>query len=119
MAAVLNIFNEFCFIYIGLISSCHFVKVSIIFFGTASKNVNSVLANNGRRQAIKRIGYEGSAIIISKIVHQENISIKSIPSHTPLLYSKTGVYMSIPIFLIFDPKHRLWALVRTTLARRF
>ena len=33
--------------------------------------------------------------------------------HTPLLYSKTGVYRGIPTFLIFDPKHRFWVLVRT------
>ena len=45
--------------------------------------------------------------------HQEYMSMKSIPPHTPLLYSKTGVYRGIPIFLIFAPKHRLWVLVRT------
>ena len=38
---------------------------------------------------------------------------------TPLLYSKTGVFRGIPIFLIFAPKHRLWVLVRTASARRF
>ena len=43
--------------------------------------------------------------------HEENMSMKSIPPHTPLLYSKTGVYMSIPIFLIVVPKHRLWVPV--------
>ena len=46
-----------------------------------------------------------------KMNHQENISMKSIPHHTPLLYSKTGVYRGIPIFLIFDPNHRIWVLV--------
>ena len=35
------------------------------------------------------------------------------------LYSRTGVYRGIPIFLSFDPKHRLWVLVRTASARRF
>ena len=30
-----------------------------------------------------------------------------------LLYNKSGVYSGIHIFLIFDPKHRLWVLVRT------
>ena len=39
--------------------------------------------------------------------------------HTPLLYSKTGVIRGIHIFLIFDPKHRLWVLVRTASARWF
>ena len=43
--------------------------------------------------------------------HQENISVKCIHPYTPLLYRKTGVCRGIPIFLIFDPKHRLWVLV--------
>ena len=43
--------------------------------------------------------------------------------YSPFLYSKTGVYRGIFIFLIFDPKfssvptiykHRLWVLIRTT-----
>ena len=33
--------------------------------------------------------------------------------------SKSGVYRSIHIILIFDPKHTLWELVRTAWARRF
>ena len=40
--------------------------------------------------------------------------MKCILPQTPLLYSKTGVCMGIPIFHIFDPKHSLWVLVRTT-----
>ena len=51
--------------------------------------------------------------------HQENMSVKCIPPHTPLLFRKTGVYRGILIFLIFDPKHRLWVLVRTSFLRRF
>ena len=42
--------------------------------------------------------------------------------YTPLyppLYSKTGVWRGIPIFLIFDPKHRLWVLIRTASRRQF
>ena len=39
--------------------------------------------------------------------------MQCIPPHIPLLYSKTGVYKGIPIFVIFYPKHRLWVLVRT------
>ena len=42
------------------------------------------------------------------------MSMKSIPHHTPLLYSKTGVYRGVPIFLIFGPKHRLWVFFTTT-----
>ena len=41
------------------------------------------------------------------------------PPYTPLLYSKTGVYRGIHIFLIFAPKHRLWVLVRTASLRWF
>ena len=43
--------------------------------------------------------------------HQENM--QCIPPYTQLLFSKTGVWRGIPIFLIFAPKHRLWVLVRT------
>ena len=52
-------------------------------------------------------------------IHQENMSVKCIPPHTPHLYSKTGVRRGIPIFLNFAPKHRLWVLVRTASPRRF
>ena len=31
--------------------------------------------------------------------HQENMSVKCVPSQTPLLFSKTGVFRGIPIFL--------------------
>ena len=42
------------------------------------------------------------------------MSMKCISPKIPLLYGKTGVYRGIPIFLsTFDPKHRLWVLVRT------
>ena len=43
------------------------------------------------------------------------MSMLCIPPYTPLLYSKTRVCRGIPTFLIFDPKHRLWVLVRTVL----
>ena len=49
--------------------------------------------------------------------HQENMSVKSIPPHTPLLHCTTGGYRGISIFLICDPKHRLWVLVRTASAK--
>ena len=55
---------------------------------------------------------------VHAIYHQENMSVKCISPHTRLLYSKTGVYRSITYFLISDPKHRLWVLVRTASARR-
>ena len=44
--------------------------------------------------------------------------MKCIPPHTPLLCNKLGAYRGIPIFLTFDPKHRLWVLVRTASVRR-
>ena len=44
-------------------------------------------------------------------VYESTASGKHIPAiytpYTPLLYSKTGVCRGIPIFLIFDQKHRL------------
>ena len=40
------------------------------------------------------------------------MSVKCVPPQTPLLYSKTGVFRGIPYFLIFAPKHRLWAKIR-------
>ena len=36
---------------------------------------------------------------------------KAYPCNVYLLYSKTGVYMGIPVFLSFAPKHRLWVLL--------
>ena len=39
------------------------------------------------------------------IFRQENMSMKCIPAHTPLLYSKNRVNRGIPIFLNFDQKH--------------
>ena len=46
------------------------------------------------------------------------MSMKSIPQLlTPLLYRKTAVCRGIPIFLIFDLKHRLWVHVRTASKR--
>ena len=37
----------------------------------------------------------------------------------PHFYKLTGVCRGIPNFLIFDPKHTLWVLVRTASPRRF
>ena len=53
------------------------------------------------------------------LIHQDNMSVYFIPSYTPLLYSKTGVYRGIHYFLIFALKHILWVLVRTASPRRF
>ena len=33
----------------------------------------------------------------------ENLSVNRIPPHTPLLYSKTGVYRGLPIFRSPEP----------------
>ena len=38
------------------------------------------------------------------------MSVKFILSFTPFLYYKSGVCKGVLIFLIFDPKHRLWVL---------
>ena len=45
------------------------------------------------------------------------MSMKCITHQTPLLYRTTGVSRGILIFLISDPKHRLWVLVRNRLAK--
>ena len=50
--------------------------------------------------------------------HLKNMSMKYIPPHNPLLYSKTGVYGGIPIFLIFASKYELWVLVKTASTSR-
>ena len=42
------------------------------------------------------------------MIHQENMSVTYIPLYTPLLYGKSEIYRSIPMFLIYDPKYRLW-----------
>ena len=54
-------------------------------------------------------------------MHQENMSVNCIPPNKSFLYRRSGVYMSVPILLIFDAKHRLWVhvLVRTASARQF
>ena len=44
--------------------------------------------------------------------------LKCLPTYPPHLCSKTGGFGGTH-FLIFDPKRRLWILVRTVSARRF
>ena len=44
--------------------------------------------------------------------HQDNMSVKCIPH---FYTAKNEVCRGIPIFLIFDPKHGLWVLVREIL----
>ena len=56
--------------------------------------------------------------LVSVVASGKHVCEMYTPSY-PTLYSKTGVYRGIHIFLIFDPKHRLWVLVRTASARRF
>ena len=56
-------------------------------------------------------------LLFSLPYHQQNMSVKYKPPHTPPLYRKSGVSRGISIFLIFAPKHRLWVLVRTASAR--
>ena len=42
---------------------------------------------------------------------------KTCPCNVYPLESKTWVYRSIPLFLIFALKHKLWVLVRTASAK--
>ena len=49
---------------------------------------------------------------------QVNMSMLFTSHHTPLLYSKTGVYRGIHYVLNFSLNHRLWVLVRTALLGR-
>ena len=51
--------------------------------------------------------------------HLDNMSVCFIPTYTPILYSKTGVYRGLHYFLIFALKHIVWVLVRTASMRRF
>ena len=89
-----------------------------------SPHVRRAAINVGRNSASSSGGREGSAsggksimFLGNNFVHQENMSVKYIPPHISLLYSKTGVCRGIPTFLVFDPKHRLWILIRTASAR--
>ena len=46
--------------------------------------------------------------------HENNMSVQY--TYTPLnsmFYSKTWVYRGIPVFLVFDPKYRLYVLTCT------
>ena len=47
--------------------------------------------------------------------HHENMSVNKYPPIPHFHWVCSG----IPIFLIFDPKHRLWLLVKTASARQF
>ena len=55
----------------------------------------------------------------SNLTHHANMSMQYVLPYTPLLYTETGVYRGIRIFLIFDPKHTLWVLVTTASLRWF
>ena len=48
--------------------------------------------------------------------HEDNISVQYIPIIPHFYNSKIWVCRGIPIFLIFDPKHKLWVPVKTALA---
>ena len=75
---------------------------------------------------IIRAGYHEKyyhGIKFFNVCYQGNIRKTCLCDEYPLkphfYIEKTGVCRSIPINLIFDPKHRLWVLVRTALPRRF
>ena len=52
--------------------------------------------------------YTGKRCLSLDCTHEDNMSMCFIPPYTPLLYSKTGVYMGIHYFLIFALKHIYW-----------
>ena len=66
-------------------------------------------------RTIDHIFFKGWRAIVSVFTHQDNMSVKYIPTYTPLLYSKTGIHVrrGIPIF-IFAIKHRLLVLLTCT-----
>ena len=43
--------------------------------------------------------------------YHANMLVSFTPHHTPLLYSKTGVYRGLQGYSFFSLKHRLWVLV--------
>ena len=96
--------------YTGNLWSMHFI---VAFEHMCSLHISSSMTEMGC--------YSHNSTVVGNQhqSHKENMSVKCIPPHTPLLYSKTGVYRGIPIFLIFAPKHRLWVLVRTASPRLF
>ena len=52
---------------------------------------------------------------LTLLCHQDKKSVKNIPPQTPILCSKFGAYRGIPIFHIFDPKHKLWVFTKGAL----
>ena len=57
---------------------------------------------------------------VQGFLHLIRIFLCNIYSLKPNFYiAKNGVCRSVPIFRIFDPKHRLWVLIKTALLRRF
>ena len=59
---------------------------------------------------------EKPRIVLASPDHQENMSVQLKSPRTPLLYRENWVCRGIPNFLIFDPKHTLWVLLRTASA---
>ena len=47
------------------------------------------------------------------------MSVKCIPLTPNFYIEKTGVCKGLSNFLIFDPKHTEWVLIRTASARQF
>ena len=72
--------------------------------------------NESTLQAFGRLSHSSRTNISSL---QDNKPVQVTPPYTPPLYSKTGVYRVILVFLIFALKHRPWILVRTASVRRF
>ena len=76
----------------------------------------------GRELALQ-LSALGARLVLWDINKVGSSSGKHVPAmYTPLnptFIEKTGVCRGTPIFLIFDPKHTLWVLVRTASARQF
>ena len=86
-----------------------------IYDGCPSKAHN----HNYNEQHTNREELQSRWKIQEHLLHYKNIPIWFWPPYTPLLFSKTGVYMGIHYFSYFCSKHRLWVLVRTASARWF
>ena len=76
--------------------------------------VNNFSVMSGRKMFYGLRLFSAACHVTNFIAFWEMKTImKCMPPLTQLLYSKSGVFRGITIFLIFDLKYRLWVLVRT------
>ena len=89
-------------------------------FSTLSLSVQTIIRHYFLRKLIGYHFYMSSNNVVGDFVirpiepsnHEENMPVKCIPPQTQPFYSKTWICRGIPNFLVFDPKHRMWVLVR-------